>query len=115
MRTSASSAASPSVPRDWTPEELAIIRTIPKNHTNPGKLTPEQVIDIRRRVDSLSVPWTLRDIARDYDISIREVVHIARRKRWGDRAFEPDNAEWWWSVERRERAQERERRKQQER
>lgn len=85
---------------EWTPEELAIIRTTPAKWARKSKLTPEQVIEIRRRVDSISVPWSLRDIARDYGLTVAQVVNIARRRDWAELAHEPDNAPWWWEEQR---------------
>jgi hypothetical protein len=61
-------------------------------------------------VDSITTPWTLRDIARDFGLTGHEVILIARRQRWRDPAYEPDG-EWWKEREARERREERERRR----
>ncbi len=89
--------------RDWTPEELALIRSIPDKWARQSKLTPEQVKDIRRRVDSLTVPWTLAELSEQYGVQAKQIARIARRQRWNEPANEPDNARWWWEAEQEER------------
>lgn len=78
--------------------DRAILRRVPahKPRGNKVKLTPEQVVEIRRRVDSLTVPWTLRQIAHDFGVSVKIIVRAARRQQWDDPAYEPDQREWWW-------------------
>lgn len=75
-----------------------ILRRVPakKPRGNQARLTPEQVVEIRRRVDSLTTPWSLRQLAHDFGVSVRIIVAVARRRFWDDPAYEPDNREWWW-------------------
>jgi DNA-directed RNA polymerase sigma subunit (sigma70/sigma32) len=79
----------------WTPEELAIIESIPRRWTRRSTLTAEQVKAIRRRVDSLTVPWTLAELAQEYGVSKKAISEIARRQSWNDPAYEPDGVRWW--------------------
>jgi hypothetical protein len=83
------------VGRGWTEEELKIIESVPRRWPRKPKLTPEQVKEIRRRVDSLTVPWTLKELAEQYGVTRRTIAKIARRQDWPDRAFEPDGRPWW--------------------
>jgi hypothetical protein len=81
--------------RKWTPEELAAIESVPRHKPRTPKLTPEQVKEIRRRVDSLTTPWTLAGLAAEYKVSKKQISRIARRRHWPDRVFEPDGKPWW--------------------
>lgn len=92
-------AASSTSSRAWTPEELAIIESIPRRWPRTPRLTPEQVKEIRRRVDSLTVPWTLAELAAEFKVSKRTIAKIARRQDWPDHAFEPDGKPWWREQE----------------
>lgn len=80
----------------FSEHDRAIMRRIPRKWPRRSTLSVEQVIELRRRIDSLTTPWTLRDLAYEYGISVRQVIKIARRKDWDDPAFEPDQKEWWW-------------------
>jgi hypothetical protein len=97
------------MPREWTPEELAIINRTEPSWPRNRKLTDQQITEIRQRTDSLSVPWTPEELADEYDVHPGQIVRIARRKRWNHRNHEP-GGEWWLERERRERREERERR-----
>lgn len=83
----------------WTPEQLAIIESVPRRWARTPKLTVEQVKEIRRRVDSLTVPWTLEGLAKEYKVGKRTISRIARRQTWPDRAYEPDGKPWWREQE----------------
>lgn len=87
------------VKRAWTPEELAIIESVPRRWPRTPKLTPDQVREIRHRVDSLSVPWTRAGLAAEYKVSKKTITKIARRQDWPDRAFEPGHRPWWRELE----------------
>lgn len=92
----ASSASTESrAAREWTPEELEILDRVPGRIPRRNTLTPEQVKQIRERVDSLSVPWTLSELAREFGVSEVNIGRIARRRRWGERAYEPGNKPYW--------------------
>jgi len=81
--------------RDWTDEERALIDATPHKWARTPKLTPDQVKAIRQRVDSLTVPWTLEELANEYGVTKGTIAKIARRHDWPERAFEPGNAQYW--------------------
>lgn len=75
--------------RDWSPEEFALIEQTPRAWPRSAKLTVEQVKAIRLRVDSLTHPWTLQELANEFGVDPQEIALIARREQWNDRAYEP--------------------------
>lgn len=79
----------------WSPEERALIDATPAKWARRPKLTPDQVKAIRARVDSLTVPWTLQELAAHFGVTPGQIAKIARRQKWPERAFEPDNAPYW--------------------
>jgi len=88
---------------DFLERDRAVLRRTPRRRTPRSKLTPEQVIEIRRRIDSLSVPWSIRQLAEEYDVGVLEMTRIARRQHWDEPAYEPDNREWWFRERERKR------------
>lgn len=96
--------------RAWTPEELALIEQTPATWPRFRKLTDEQLQEIRRRVDSLTTPWTPVSIAADFGVSETEIIAIARRLKWKHRKWEPEGR-WWREIELEEMERERQRRK----
>lgn len=50
-------------------------------------------------MDSLTVPWTLAELAAEFKVSKRTIAKIARRQDWPDHAFEPDGKPWWREQE----------------
>ena len=80
----------------FTDADRRIMARVPRARGRKAKLTAEQVIDIRRRMDSLTVPWSIRQLAAEYGVSVQLIMRVARRKRWDEPAFEPDQAPWWW-------------------
>ena len=86
-------------PRDgWTDAERALIDQTPKRLHHRRKLTDDQIIELRRRVDSLTVPWTIDDLVRDFGISREQARRVARRESWPDRKWEPEGV-WWREKE----------------
>lgn len=96
--------------REWTAEERAIIERIPRKWPRQRKLTDEQINEIRRRVDSLTTPYSLRALAAEFGVTVHHLIRVARREQWAHRIWEPAGR-WWKEVEMEERARERERRK----
>ncbi len=91
------------MPREWTEAESAIIRSVePRRRTN-HRLTIEQIVAIRKRIDSLSVPWTYKELAEEFGVAVGQVARIARRRQWQGAAYEPEGGEWWWEKKRQER------------
>jgi hypothetical protein len=86
--------------RDWRPDEREHIESTPGKWARTAKLTPEAIREIRRRTDSLSIPWTLEELARDYGVSKVEIAKIARRQRWTERVHEPEGRPYWRERER---------------
>lgn len=88
------------MPREeWTAEELEHIQSTPRKWARKRKLTDEQVKEIRRRVDSLSVPWTIEGLAQEFGVTPSQISYIARRKRWSERTHEPENRPYWRAAE----------------
>lgn len=85
--------------------DRAVMRRVPvkKPRGAKAKLTPEQVVEIRRRMDSLTTPWSIRQLAHDFGVSVKIVLRAARRQQWDDPAYEPDQREWWWREQYRRR------------
>jgi len=81
--------------RDWTPDELEAIRSVANHWPRTAKLTPEQVKLIRERVDSLTMPWTVAELAREFGVTGEQIINIARRVGWSERTYEPDGKKWW--------------------
>lgn len=79
--------------RDWTPAEQQVIDSTVGHPPRKHKLTREQVKEIRRRTDSLTVPFTVRELALEYGVSDEAIANIARRTHdgWAERANEPEN------------------------
>ena len=76
-----------------------MIDATPSKWVRVSKLTLDQVRDIRRRVDSLTVPWTLAGLAEEFGVSTTQISAIARRRVWAERAWEPENQPYWRVVE----------------
>ena len=85
----------PPTEREWTNDELALIEAKPAHWVRTHKLTPEQVKAIRLRVDSLTVPWTLAELAAEYGVEVERIARIARRHEWSERAYEPGGRRYW--------------------
>lgn len=75
--------------RDWEPDEQAVLDQTPHSWPRTSKLTPELVRAIRQRVDSLSVPWTLQELAYAFGVSEQQIADIARREAWDGKLYEP--------------------------
>lgn len=75
--------------RQWTPDELALIDSTPATWPRKAKIDVETVKAIRRKVDSLSIPWTLAELAAEFGLNEDQISLIARRLRWRERAHEP--------------------------
>jgi hypothetical protein len=81
--------------RDWTEAELALIERTPSRWARKRKLSDDAIKEIRRRVDSLSFPWTLNELAEQYGVTPAQISNIARRKDWPERVWEPDGQRFW--------------------
>lgn len=79
--------------RDWTDDELAVINTTTRSWVRRSKLSPELVKRIKERVDSLSQPWTVAELAAEFGVSKTDIAQIARRQAWDDPVYEPKEYE----------------------
>ena len=79
--------------RSWTPEERDVIDAMPRQRMSETrfltKLTREQVLLLKERLDSLTMPWTLDELAREFGVSAAAIWNVAKRRRWADRYYEP--------------------------
>jgi hypothetical protein len=87
------------LPRDWTPRERELIEQTQGRLPHTRKLTDDQIKEIRRRVDSMTVPWTTAELAEQYNVTPEAIRLIAKRERWTERTHEPDGQQWWKARE----------------